>query len=162
MLSSYWKLNGGWDMARLQALFLLAQFDKLRLLRLSTEGIDPVGFPGYRAVHVLISISSPSRVFFGDRVCCLEACLEEEDHCDAISVYGLEPHKKGEGKFKKKKRSAAGGDSNNCVSSCPSFNERKRRATARWPQFEVANLRSSNEKLFGRKSYDLQIGIILR
>ncbi|KAI5653432.1 hypothetical protein M9H77_30619 [Catharanthus roseus] len=62
-----------------------------------------------------------------------------------------EPHKKGEGEDQEKKRRAARGDSGSCASSCPSCNERKRKVAARRPQFKAANLRSSNEKLFGRK-----------
>ncbi|KAI5682063.1 hypothetical protein M9H77_03291 [Catharanthus roseus] len=66
------------------------------------------------------------------------------------SILNLKSHtRRGSENIKKKKRRAAAGDY--CPSSCPSCNERKRKEVARWPQFEAANLRSSNEKLFGRK-----------
>ncbi|KAI5653441.1 hypothetical protein M9H77_30628 [Catharanthus roseus] len=43
-------------------------------------------------------------------------------------------------------------------SSCLSCNERKRKAAARRPQFEAANLRSNNENYLEEKGHDLQIG----
>ncbi|KAI5677090.1 hypothetical protein M9H77_08040 [Catharanthus roseus] len=52
-------------------------------------------------------------------------------------------------------RRAVGGDSSSYANSCTSYNERKRKAAARRPQFEAANLRSNNKKLFRRKGRDL-------
>ncbi|KAI5678594.1 hypothetical protein M9H77_09544 [Catharanthus roseus] len=55
-------------------------------------------------------------------------------------LYIEEPHKKGKGKIKKKKKESCGRDSSSC-------NERKRKAAARRPQVEAANLRSISENL---------------
>ncbi|KAI5649283.1 hypothetical protein M9H77_35288 [Catharanthus roseus] len=55
----------------------------------------------------------------------------------------------GWGEDQEKKRRAAGRDNGSCASNCPSCNERKRKAAARWLQFEVSGGFKILNHLFG-------------